>query len=143
MRLFKPLFFRYLLRQQLIAFIVAFVVCLATNITIIIASQGERSLVMRIILLIIIISVWFFPIYLGVIIILTYLSLKKELKKIVDEKELFGQMKNKLVRELVVKNGIKISIFTDKKTDFKTFNEVMKAELKFQRKNLELLNIIK
>lgn len=139
MRLFKPLFFRYLLRQQLIILVVSFCVCVATNFTIILASRGERDKVTGIILLIVIIGVWFFPIYLSVVSLITYFSYKKLLLQIGDEKALFNKMTNKIIRELVVKNGIKVSIFTDKKTDFDHFNSVINDELKFQRKKIELL----
>ncbi len=121
--------------------VVAFVICGITNLAVILASQGQEG-VLGIILLIIIITIWFFPLYLSVLTIMNYFSLKKELINIGDEKELFDRMTNKIVRELVVKNGIKISLFSDKNTDFPKFNGVIGEEIKFQRKKIELLKSI-
>jgi hypothetical protein len=52
-------------------------------------------------------------------------------------------MTNKIIRELIVKHGIKINVFWDKKTDFEKFNAVIGQEIKFQRKKIELLKSIK
>ncbi len=134
----QVLFTRYLLRQRLIAVVIAFIVCAITNVTVILASAGQTGAV-GIILLVIIISVWFFPLYLSVITIMNYFTYKKELSQLENERELFDKMTNQLVRELVLKNGIKISIFIDKKTDSEKFNLVINEELKFQRKKIELL----
>jgi hypothetical protein len=70
---------------------------------------------------------------------MNYFTYKKELSQLENERELFDKMTNQLVRELVLKNGIKISIFIDKKTDSEKFNLVINEELKFQRKKIELL----
>ncbi|MDK2819504.1 MAG: hypothetical protein KFW07_01575 [Mycoplasmataceae bacterium] len=120
--------------------LVSFLVCSITNIVVVWASQNDRTTVMSIIFLIINITIWFFPIYLIVLTIINYLNFKKEFSTIQNEKELYDKMNNKLIRELVVKNGIKISIFTDKKTDFEKFKQVINHEIKFQRQKIELLN---
>jgi hypothetical protein len=52
----QVLFTRYLLRQRLIAVVIAFIVCAITNVTVILASAGQTGAV-GIILLVIIISV--------------------------------------------------------------------------------------
>jgi hypothetical protein len=65
--------------------------------------------------------------------------LKKELVNLGEDKELFDKMTNQLIRELILKNGIKISIFVDKKSDSEKFNLIVNEELKFQRKKIELL----
>ena len=138
----KILFTKYLLRQRLITLVVAFIVCGITNLTLILASQGQQG-ALGIILLVIIVSIWFFPLYLIVITIMNYVDLKKELVNIGDEQELFDRMTNKIIRELIVKHGIKINVFWDKKTDFEKFNAVIGQEIKFQRKKIELLKSIK
>ncbi len=138
MNLCNILFTRYLLRQRLISLIVGFVVCAITNLTVILASQGQEGVV-GIILLIIIISIWFFPLYLSVITIMNYFNLKKELLEIGPDQELLDKMTHQLIRELILKNGVKISIFVDKKSDSAKFNEIVNEEIKFQRKKIELL----
>ncbi len=138
MKLCKVLLTRYLLRQRLIAVVVAFIICAITNLTVILASQGQTG-VLGIMLFIIIISIWFFPLYLSVITIINYFHLKKELVNLGEDKELFDKMTNQLIRELILKNGIKISIFVDKKSDSEKFNLIVNEELKFQRKKIELL----
>ncbi len=137
MNLCNILFTRYLLRQRLISLIVGFVVCAITNLTVILASQGQEGIV-GVILLIIIISIWFFPLYLSVITIMNYFNLKKELLEIGHDQELLDKMTHQLVRELILKNGVKISIFVDKKSDSSKFNEIINEEIKFQRKKIEL-----
>ena len=138
MNLCNILFTRYLLRQRLISLIVGFVVCAITNLTVILASQGQEGVV-GIVLLIIIISIWFFPLYLSVITIINYFNLKKELLEIGPDQELLDKMTHQLIRELILKNGVKISIFVDKKSDSAKFNEIVNEEIKFQRKKIELL----
>lgn len=118
---------------------VALVVCAITTVTVLLASRGQEG-VLEIILLIIVISIWFFPMYLIILVLIGHSSLKKEIKNIGNEKSLLDRMTNELVRELVVKNGIKISIFMEKKSDLEKFNKIIDAELKFQRKKIELLN---
>jgi hypothetical protein len=56
MKLCKVLLTRYLLRQRLIAVVVAFIICAITNLTVILASQGQTG-VLGIMLFIIIISI--------------------------------------------------------------------------------------
>ncbi len=139
MNLFKPLFLRYLLRQQLLMVIILYFVCTLTTIAVWLATTEPQKSVMWIILLVTIIVIWFFPLYLCIITFLTFLSFKKERNKISKEKELFDKVTNKIVREMVVKQGIKVNIFSDKKTDFKKFNNAINEEIKFQRKNIEIL----
>lgn len=138
MKLHNVLFIRYLLRQRLITLVVALVVCAITNLTVILASKGQTG-VLGIMLLIIIIVIWFFPIYLIIITTINYFTLQKALKNIGSEKELFERMTNQLIRELVVKNGIKISVFLEKKSDYEKFSQIIDEELKFQRRKIELL----
>lgn len=140
MKLYKILFTRYLLRQRVIMLLISLIICATTNIVVVLASQNDRTTIMSVIFLIINITIWFFPIYLVVLVIINYLNFKKEFLIINDEKDLYFRMSNKLIRELVVKNGIRVSIFTDKKTDLEKFREVVNHELKFQREKIKLLN---
>ncbi|MGL6125082.1 MAG: hypothetical protein ACRC1F_01160 [Metamycoplasmataceae bacterium] len=135
MKIHNILFNRYLFRQRLIMIFVSLFICAITTLTVLLASRGQEG-VMAIILLIIVISIWFFPIYLIVITLINYSNLKKEIINIGDEKKLLDRMTNQLIRELVVKNGIKVSILIDKKSDFEKFNKVIDEELRFQRKKM-------
>ncbi|MGL4252099.1 MAG: hypothetical protein ACRDCJ_00255 [Metamycoplasmataceae bacterium] len=118
---------------------VSLVVCAITTITVWLASRTDTG-VLAILFLVVMIAIWFFPLYLIIVTAMTYLKLKKEMKNIGDEKELFDRMTNELIRELVVRNGIRVSVLIEKKSDLEKFNQVIDAELKFQRKKIELLN---
>ncbi|MGL5205395.1 MAG: hypothetical protein ACRC7B_00575 [Metamycoplasmataceae bacterium] len=139
MKLNSILFNRYLFRQRLIMICVSLIVCAITTITIWLSSRTDTG-VLAILFLVVMIAIWFFPLYLIIVTIMTYLTLQKELKNIGEEKELFDRMTNELIRELVVKNGVKVSIIIEKKSDLEKFYQVIDAELKFQRKKIELLN---
>ncbi|MGL5205276.1 MAG: hypothetical protein ACRC63_03425 [Metamycoplasmataceae bacterium] len=139
MKLNNILFNRYLFRQRLIMICVALIVCAITTITLLLTLRTENG-VLGILLLIVVIAIWFFPLYLIIVTTITYLTLQKEMKNIGEEKELFDRMTNELIRELVVRNGVKVSVLIEKKTDLEKFNKVIDEELKFQRKKIELLN---
>ncbi|MGL5308658.1 MAG: hypothetical protein ACRC9F_01270 [Metamycoplasmataceae bacterium] len=139
MKLNNILFNRYLFRQRLIMICVALIVCVITTITLLLTLRTENG-ALGILLLIVVIAIWFFPLYLIIVTTMTYLTLQKEVKNIGEEKELFDRMTNELIRELVVRNGVKVSVLIEKKSDLEKFNKVIDEELKFQRKKIELLN---
>ncbi|MGL5617523.1 MAG: hypothetical protein ACRCWU_00495 [Metamycoplasmataceae bacterium] len=139
MKLNNILFNRYLFRQRLIMFFTSLIICAITTITIWLASRTNSG-VLAILFLVVNIAIWFFPLYIIIVTIMTYFTLQKDMKDIGNERELFDRMTNELIRELIVRNGVKVSILIEKKSDLEKFNQVINAELRFQRKKIELLN---